>query len=396
MWGRLKKFDAYPKLHDDMSVKTTSGAAVSIVAIIFIVFLFFSELSYFMTTTTEDHLFVDVSKNTKIKINIDVVFHHIPCAFLSLDAMDITGARQEETTSHMVKKPLDRRGNIIGSESSSTELGEDKLTEEDATTPQAHKVEGAADPTDAANYCGSCYGARAEGMCCNTCDVLRQAYQQKGWNLNQLDNAEQCLVTGKTHKKYMQLLNDGQGCQMAGYLEVNRVAGNFHFTPGKAFQYSHLEAHDTKAFEEGLFNVSHTINELAFGDSYPGVVNPLDGVMSAVSKDVKAAMYIYYAKVVPTQYTSLYGTEIDTNQFSVTEHSRPVAEDTSGVLPGVYVFYELSPIMVKFKESRESFSHFLTQLCAILGGIFTVAGIVDRVVYKSLKHFKKNQMGKLS
>ena len=35
--------------------------------------------------------------------------------------------------------------------------------------------------------------------------------------------------------------------------------------------------------------------------------------------------------------------------------------------------------MVKFTESRKSFTHFLTQLCAILGGVITVSGLVDRI-----------------
>jgi hypothetical protein len=28
----------------------------------------------------------------------------------------------------------------------------------------------------------------------------------------------------------------GEGCQVYGYLLVNKVAGNFHFAPGKSFQ----------------------------------------------------------------------------------------------------------------------------------------------------------------
>src|SRR5687768_637945 len=92
-----------------------------------------------------------------------------------------------------------------------------------------------------------------------------------------------------------------------------------------------------------------------------------------------------------------------TNQFSVTEHFRRIGAKEGQGLPGarcllvwlalthasragVFVFYELSPIMVRFTETRESFSHFLTQLCAILGGVFTVAGIIDRIIYSGLRH----------
>ena len=36
-------------------------------------------------------LFVDTSRDTKIRININVVFPFVPCHSLSIDAMDISG-----------------------------------------------------------------------------------------------------------------------------------------------------------------------------------------------------------------------------------------------------------------------------------------------------------------
>jgi hypothetical protein len=51
------------------------------------------------------------------------------------------------------------------------------------------------------------------------------------------------------------------------------------------------------------------------------------------------------------------------------------------VLPGVFFIYDISPIMVTFTEERPAFSYFLTSLCAIVGGVFTVAGIVDSCIY---------------
>jgi hypothetical protein len=57
--------------------------------------------------------------------------------------------------------------------------------------------------------------------------------------------------------------------------------------------------------------------------------------------------------------------------------------------------YELSPIMVKFTESRNSFAHFLTGVCAIIGGVFTVAGIFDSFIYHSMRSLgKKIELGK--
>eukprot|EP01015_Nassula_variabilis_P016571 TRINITY_DN2548_c0_g1_i3.p1 TRINITY_DN2548_c0_g1~~TRINITY_DN2548_c0_g1_i3.p1 ORF type:complete len:103 (-),score=27.12 TRINITY_DN2548_c0_g1_i3:43-351(-) len=70
--------------------------------------------------------------------------------------------------------------------------------------------------------------------------------------------------------------------------------------------------------------------------------------------------------------------------------------NTAG-LPVLVFRFDLSPVTVKFSQRRESISHFLVQICAIIGGIFTVAGIVDSLIHKSVrKLLKKAQEGKLS
>ena len=48
MFSKLRKFDAYPKTLEDFRVKTFSGAAVSIAAMIIMVLLFASELNSFL------------------------------------------------------------------------------------------------------------------------------------------------------------------------------------------------------------------------------------------------------------------------------------------------------------------------------------------------------------
>ena len=65
-------------------------------------------------------------------------------------------------------------------------------------------------------------------------------------------------------------------------------------------------------------------------------------------------------------------------------------------LPGVFFFYDLSPIMVTFQEKKNSFLHFVTGLCAIVGGVFTVTGLVDSTIYTGQRIAKKIQMGKMS
>ncbi|CAI7852031.1 unnamed protein product, partial [Closterium sp. NIES-53] len=84
-------------------------------------------------------------------------------------------------------------------------------------------------------------------------------------------------------------------------------------------------------------------------------------------------------------------------QFSVTEHFRPAPSHDQQSLPGVFFFYDLSPIKVQYSERYTSFLHFLTNVCAIVGGIFTVTGMVDAFIYHSQRAIKKKiDLGKLN
>lgn len=67
-----------------------------------------------------------------------------------------------------------------------------------------------------------------------------------------------------------------------------------------------------------------------------------------------SVMFQYYIKIVPTMYVKASGEVINTNQFSVTRHSKSVSvvSGESG-MPGVFFSYELSPLMVKYTEREK-------------------------------------------
>ena len=109
-------------------------------------------------------------------------------------------------------------------------------------------------------------------------------------------------------------------------------------------------------------------------------------------------MFNYYVKIVPTTYMKLDGSVLQTNQFSLTRNFKRVLFGTgdSG-MPGIFFSYELSPLMVKYTQSVKSFGHFLTNTCAIIGGTYTVASIIDTFLYHSLKAIqRKIELGKFS
>ncbi|GJN19815.1 hypothetical protein PR202_gb07125 [Eleusine coracana subsp. coracana] len=177
----------------------------------------------------------------------------------------------------------------------------------------------------------------------------------------------------KMVKSVKQALANGEGCRVYGLLDVQRVAGNFH-----------ISVHGLNIFvAEKIFegsshvNVSHVIHDLSFGPKYPGIHNPLDDTTRILHET--SGTFKYYIKVVPTEYRYLSKQVLPTNQFSVTEYFVPI-RPTDRSWPAVYFLYDLSPITVTIKEERRNFLHFVTRLCAVLGGTFAMTVYPANVV----------------
>jgi hypothetical protein len=79
--------------------------------------------------------------------------------------------------------------------------------------------------------------------------------------------------------------------------QVNKVAGNFHFAPGRSFQQGNMHVHDIAPFGDAVMDFSHTIHKLSFGKAYPGMKNPLDGTKVNRHDQGATGMYQYFVKV---------------------------------------------------------------------------------------------------
>lgn len=180
------------------------------------------------------------------------------------------------------------------------------------------------------------------------------------------------------------------------------------------------------------FNTAHYFDVFSFGDEYPNQFNPLerknfkpkenivdkknfnkmenspefeifkffqDSIFDRENEAVHSISYNYFLKVVPTTYEYQDGRIINnTYQYSVTRSTKLINGNNmfGSQLPGIFVNYELSPIMIKYKESSKSFIHFITGCCAIIGGLFTIAGMFDTLLFRYFNMLKKYQINKLT
>ncbi|KAL1504256.1 hypothetical protein AB1Y20_010665 [Prymnesium parvum] len=250
----------------------------------------------------------------------------------------------------------------------------------------------------AEGYCGSCYGAATDpSRCCNSCDEIREAYRERRWGFPDENTFEQCRRDARLRHTRVE---EGEGCNLFGTMQVARVTGSLNLAPTSTVRQLggalRVPARGVLLEDMRHFNVTHHIKRLSFGTDFPGQKNPLDDVWT--HSPGGPAVSRYFLKVVPTTYEFLNGKVVETNQFSTTQYFRPLdLGATSAMLPRISFTFELTPLKVEKKEQRAgTFLRFLTRSAAVVGGLFTVAGILDSAWYHSARHLMKVQMNKAS
>ena len=181
-----------------------------------------------------------------------------------------------------------------------------------------------------------------------------------------------------------------EGCHTIGYVEVNKVPGSFHIS-------AHGLNHQVAEMKIKV-DVNHVMHYFWAGDSelnvvdFPGSLRPLDDLDR--SNNSQTTLFEYFLDVIPTVYSSPRFE--DTKGYQMTAHTRHFSSPATNAnaMPAVYFRYQLSPITVKFTRRRKSFTHFLTYVCAIVGGVFTVAGLLNSMLQSSIVAFQKNVLGK--
>lgn len=109
-----------------------------------------------------------------------------------------------------------------------------------------------------------------------------------------------------------------------------------------------------------------------------GQLNTLDGVARIKPDSAKntPVQHEHYVSIVPTTYTLLNKQEFQIFQFTANHN-----EVRPQYYPQMIIRYDISPVTVKFWQTRDHVLQFVVSVCAILGGIFTVSGMVESAVH---------------
>ncbi|KAM7333210.1 hypothetical protein ACRRTK_006530 [Alexandromys fortis] len=321
----FRRFDIYRKVPKDLTQPTYTGAIISICCCLFILFLFLSELTGFITTEVVNELYVDdpdKDSGGKIDVSLNISLPNLHCELVGLDIQDEMGRHEVGHIDNSMKIPL----------------------------------------------------------------------------------------------------NNGAGCRFEGQFSINKVPGNFH-----------VSTHSATAQPQNP-DMTHIIHKLSFGDTLQvqnvhGAFNALGGADRLTSNPL--ASHDYILKIVPTVYEDKSGKQRYSYQYTVANktprraghftfqfsvlaplcgqaqasvafvlitlsHQEYVAYSHTGrIIPAIWFRYDLSPITVKYTERRQPLYRFITTICAIIGGTFTVAGILDSCIFTASEAWKKIQLGKI-
>ena len=134
--------------------------------------------------------------------------------------------------------------------------------------------------------------------------------------------------------------------------------------------------------------LSHAFKSLSLGDTPEKVVKrfELDPKLFFRSfidintfNDKELLNYNYFIKIIPYMLVDEnWGSTYYTYSFSLSSKSTPFNPHRDE-MPIVTVRYEFSPIMMKVTHLKRDYLHFLTHVSAIVGGVFVVFSIINRI-----------------
>ncbi|CAH2263829.1 endoplasmic reticulum-Golgi intermediate compartment protein 2 [Pararge aegeria] len=326
---KVKELDAFSKVPDEYVDSTPVGGTFSVITFFIIMWLVYSEVSYFFDSNLVFKFVPDTDMDEKLRINIDITIA-MPCSNIGADILDST---------------------------SQSVFGFGELQEEDTWWELTQEQQ---DAFDAVKYLNS---------------YLREEYHSI-WQL--LWKKGHGSVRATVPQRKTKPNRRADACRLHGVLILNKVAGNFHITLGKSLPLPHGHIHLNMLFDDVAQNFSHRIHRLSFGSPANGIIYPLEGDEKITTEE--NMLYQYFIEVVPTDVDTTFES-IKTFQYAVKELERSISHHKgSHGVPGLFFKYDMAALKIKVYQERENLLQFMLRLFSIIGGIYVIVGFINTLV----------------
>ena len=233
-------------------------------------------------------------------------------------------------------------------------------------------------------------------------EARRKGPRQHKPDTRQREPGRQGVEVGENKPGVLYKMN---GCTLVGHVSGRRVPGILRFS---------LEG-DT-SFDAHQVNMSHVIHHFSFGprlddkwhkyllkynQAHPRKEERIPQVgwryEQTFTSDRPFMTYEHFARVVSTTFKYLNGVDFPAYEFSVSSNSFTHGKQTieadpnehERALPSVAFRFDLSPLQIYITETRMGLGMYVVVLCAIIGGVYTIAGILDSVLLTGHQVVKK-------
>ena len=203
-------------------------------------------------------------------------------------------------------------------------------------------------------------------------------------------------ITGFIHTdKLEEAITKQEGCMITGFVPITKVKGDIHISfHNYADLYNYLRIERKDLFEK--ISMNHKLTFLNFGDistndvilkrfnldhetnEHSAFNNP-NNLPNFVNENTRKS-YDYFIKLIPHIFDDFIheSEEKFGYQYSMTSRSKDFNAD-SNQMPIVVINYDFSPISMRFNLESKSVLHSITHVCAIVGGVFVIFSILNRV-----------------
>ena len=195
------------------------------------------------------------------------------------------------------------------------------------------------------------------------------------------------FLTNRGVANLAKAVNNNEGCALVGKIKVNQVPGEYHIS---FHNYRGLWRDFNQKHRDlvSKIKLSHSFQSLSFGDTSKRVVKRFELDPNLFFRnfenintfaDNQLLNYNYFVKIIPYMLVDEnWGSTYYAYSFSLSSKSTPF-DPNYDEMPIVTIRYEFSPIMMKVTHLKRDYLHFLTHVSAIIGGVFVVFSIINRL-----------------
>ncbi|KRX05113.1 hypothetical protein PPERSA_06747 [Pseudocohnilembus persalinus] len=338
----MKSFDFFRKVNIDIETSTKSGGVFSIVAALCGLFLFITEFSQYSKLEINHELFVNNDFDGDFTINLNITFTSAPCELISIDLEDELGHLDTSKHDYLEFIKLNKYGNEI-----------------------------------------------------QTINKQEEGYINSEAEIDDL----------------IEKINNGEQCQVIGFIEAKKTPGNMQFGFRERSDAAQKIMRKNIAAYKKL-DIDYIINNLYFGDlvqrknkykknifglfgrSY--TLFELYGLQEQAFDPYQGMKFEHKGKqdfenhlsLLPVNIMSLSKSKGSQELYQYNIYSGAVGRRETD-LPTAYFRYKMNPVNISYFKKQKPFYHFIVNMLAIVGGIFSLVGMTYQGIQKIMDYINE-------